>query len=62
MGLLVKLFDVSLPPTVIYSVVTPQSWSNRPKIAAFRNWLLIAAGVNKAPAAVSPCFAAADGA
>jgi LysR family glycine cleavage system transcriptional activator len=50
-GLLVKLFDLTLPPTVIYSLVTPQSWSTRPKIAAFRGWLLRAARVNKARAA-----------
>jgi LysR family transcriptional regulator, glycine cleavage system transcriptional activator len=61
-GLLVRLFDISLPPTVIYSVVTPQSWSTRPKIAAFRNWLLKAARVNKAAAAVAPRLVAADGA
>jgi len=58
MGLLIKLFDISLPPTVIYSVVTPQAWSTRPKIAAFRSWLLRAARVNRAPAAVPPRLAA----
>jgi LysR family glycine cleavage system transcriptional activator len=56
-GLLVKLFDLTLPPTVIYSLVTPQSWSTRPKIAAFRSWLLQAAKAKRAPATVPPQLA-----
>jgi LysR family glycine cleavage system transcriptional activator len=46
-GRLVRLFDVNLPPTIIYSVVTPETWSSRPKIAAFRNWLLEEADLSK---------------
>jgi LysR family glycine cleavage system transcriptional activator len=52
-GLLLKLFDLTLPPTVIYSLVTPQSWSTRPKIAAFRSWLLRAAKTKSAPVTVA---------
>jgi LysR family transcriptional regulator, glycine cleavage system transcriptional activator len=61
-GLLVRLFDIGLPPTVIYSLVSPQAWSTRPKIAAFRGWLLQAARVSKTAAAVAPRLVAADGA
>lgn len=42
-GQLVRLFDISLPSKVVYSVVSAQAWSDRPKIAAFRSWLLRAA-------------------
>jgi len=52
-GLLVRVFDVSLPPAVIYSVVAPRAWSNRPKIAAFRGWLLGAARMNVSPVTLS---------
>ena len=51
-GLLVRLFDISLPPTVVYSVVAPRTWSDRPKIAAFRSWLLAVARTKSAPAIV----------
>lgn len=46
-GRLVKLFDVTLPPAIIYYLVTPEAWSIRPRIAAFRNWLLQTAGQSK---------------
>jgi LysR family glycine cleavage system transcriptional activator len=39
-GRLIKLFDLALPPRLLYSVVTPEDWITRPRIAAFRNWLL----------------------
>jgi LysR family glycine cleavage system transcriptional activator len=39
-GRLVRLFATELPPTAIYSIVTPEAWSKRPRIAAFRNWLI----------------------
>jgi LysR family glycine cleavage system transcriptional activator len=39
-GRLVRLFAIELPPTTIYSIVTPEAWSRRPRIAAFRNWLI----------------------
>ncbi len=37
---LVKLFDLETPPKVIYSLTCPEAWTNRPRIAAFRNWVL----------------------
>jgi LysR family glycine cleavage system transcriptional activator len=39
-GRLVRLFAIELPPTTIYSIMTPEAWVKRPRIAAFRNWLL----------------------
>ena len=39
-GRLIRLFEIDLPPRAIYSIVSPTTWSDRPKIAAFRNWLL----------------------
>jgi len=48
-GFLVKVFDISLPSKVIYSLVVPRTWTSRPKIAAFRRWLLGAALLSKAP-------------
>jgi LysR family glycine cleavage system transcriptional activator len=38
-GSLVKLFDVETPPKVIYSLTCPEGWVNRPRVAAFRNWV-----------------------
>ena len=46
-GRLVRPFDLNLPPAIIYSVVTPEAWSSRPKIVAFRNWLLLETGMGK---------------
>jgi LysR family transcriptional regulator, glycine cleavage system transcriptional activator len=37
---LVRLFDVEFPLLILYSMVTPQSWSERPRIAAFGSWLM----------------------
>jgi len=49
-GRLVKLFDLETPPKVIYSLTCPESWSNRPRIAAFRNWIFEeAAGAGTLP-------------
>jgi LysR family glycine cleavage system transcriptional activator len=45
-GKLVKLFDLETPPKVIYSLTCPESWSNRPRIAAFRNWVFAEAAKN----------------
>lgn len=36
---LVKLFDLATPLKVIHSLTCPESWTNRPRIAAFRNWV-----------------------
>jgi len=38
-GTLLKLFDLETPPKVIYSLTCPEAWTNRPRIAAFRNWV-----------------------
>jgi LysR family transcriptional regulator, glycine cleavage system transcriptional activator len=37
---LIRLFDIDLASRVIYSIVTPEAWATRPKVAAFRSWLL----------------------
>jgi LysR family glycine cleavage system transcriptional activator len=39
-GRLIRLFDIDLSAPVVYSIVSPETWSNRPRIAALRNWLL----------------------
>lgn len=47
-GALVPLFELRTPPKVIYSVACPESWCNRPAIAAFRNWLFDETGRKRA--------------
>jgi len=39
-GRLVKPFDLTLPATFAYYIVSPEPYAGRPKIKAFRNWLL----------------------
>lgn len=39
-GRLVRPFNIILPSEYGYDVVCPQPWSDRPKICAFRDWLL----------------------
>jgi LysR family glycine cleavage system transcriptional activator len=39
-GRLVRCFDISLPRRKIYSVIIPEMQIKRPRIAAFRNWIL----------------------
>ena len=39
-GRLVKPFDVSLPAEYAYYVVSPEAAAGRPKVRAFRDWLL----------------------
>ncbi len=39
-GRLVKPFDISLPANFAYYVVSPEAAAGRPKIAAFRDWVL----------------------
>jgi LysR family glycine cleavage system transcriptional activator len=39
-GTLVKLFDLETPPKVIYSLTCREGATNRPSIAAFRNWIV----------------------
>lgn len=48
-GRLVKLFDLETPPKVIYSLTCPEAWTNRPRIAAFRNWVFAEAAVGAVP-------------
>ena len=50
-GRLVRLFDYALPTDYGYYVVVPEGTAQRPKIAAFRNWLLEEA---RGPAADAP--------
>jgi LysR family glycine cleavage system transcriptional activator len=38
-GDLVKLFEVETPGKVIYSMTYPEAAANRPRVAAFRNWV-----------------------
>lgn len=42
-GRLVRLFDVTLPGDFAYWIVAPPHYFSRPKVAAFRDWLLIEA-------------------
>jgi LysR family transcriptional regulator, glycine cleavage system transcriptional activator len=37
---LIRLFDVEYPVRILYSIVTPQSWVSRPRIAAFVSWVM----------------------
>ena len=39
-GRLIKPFELSLPANLSYHVVTPEAEKDRPKIVAFRKWLL----------------------
>lgn len=45
-GRLVRLFDIALPTRTIYSIIMPEAWTRRPRAAAFRDWLLAAAGAS----------------
>jgi LysR family glycine cleavage system transcriptional activator len=49
-GRLVRPFDVSLPVEFAYYVVCPEAFAERPKVKAFRQWLLGEAGGDGAPA------------
>ncbi len=50
-GRVVKPFDITLPTGWAYYVVYLPAAAERPKVAAFRDWLLEEAGVAPAPAA-----------
>jgi LysR family transcriptional regulator, glycine cleavage system transcriptional activator len=39
-GRLVKVFDISLPVEYAYYVVAPEASADRPKVAAFRDWVI----------------------
>ncbi len=47
-GRLVKPFDISLPATFAYYLVCPEANAERPKIVAFRDWLLAEAAPDEA--------------
>ncbi|MFQ5985343.1 MAG: transcriptional regulator GcvA [Alphaproteobacteria bacterium] len=49
-GRLVKPFDISLPTDFAYYVVCPEASAERPKVAAFREWLLAEARGEEAAA------------
>jgi LysR family glycine cleavage system transcriptional activator len=40
LGRLVKLFDIELTAPFSYDIVCPEAWSEKPKIKAFREWLI----------------------
>ncbi len=40
LGRLVRLFDIELSSKYSYDIVCPESWAEKPKIKAFRDWLL----------------------
>jgi LysR family glycine cleavage system transcriptional activator len=46
-GRLVRLFDVTLPTDFAYYVVTPSLAAMRPKIVAFRDWLIDEANLGR---------------
>jgi len=50
-GRLVRLSDVALPSRIAYTMVIPEAWAARPKIAAFRAWLLRQVAPRMRPAA-----------
>jgi LysR family glycine cleavage system transcriptional activator len=37
---LIRLFDVDFPARILYSMATPGAWADRPRIAAFRSWVI----------------------
>ena len=54
-GRLIKLFDLETPRKVIYSLTCPEAWTNRPRIAAFWNWIFEQTAIDdhsKAPCAI----------
>ena len=48
-GVLVKPFELSLPLDFAYYLVYPETAADRPKIAAFRAWIMEEAGRQQAP-------------
>jgi LysR family glycine cleavage system transcriptional activator len=49
-GRLVKPFDIDMPSDYAYYVVTPEAAAERPKVKAFREWLLAEIAASEAPA------------
>jgi len=50
-GKLIRLFDINLPTTVIYSLVCPEAYLDQPRVTAFREWVTTAARLDNAQAA-----------
>ena len=40
-GRRVKLFDMALPQETVFYVVSPSATQDHPKVAAFRDWILV---------------------
>ena len=49
-GRLVKPFELTIPLDYAYYVVCPENTAERPKVAAFRQWVMEEAGTQQAPA------------
>ena len=52
-GKLVKLFDIETEPKVIYAITCREARANHPRIAAFRNWVMIEAAKDDGEAAAA---------
>ena len=62
-GRLIRPFEVDMPSDYAYYVVSPEATAERPKVAAFRTWLLTEACTEpEAEAAGRPSSVLADGA
>jgi LysR family glycine cleavage system transcriptional activator len=48
-GRLIKPFDLGLPIDLVYYLVCPEATADRPKIVAFRDWLLAEARAQPEP-------------
>ncbi len=48
-GQLVRLFDLRMPARVAYYLVFPKGTETRPKVRAFRKWILAQAGARQRP-------------
>ena len=59
-GRLVRLFDVPYPKRILYSIVTPRAWAERPRVAAFKSWLLGETGALTASAELMRLCASED--
>ena len=53
-GLLVRPFDISLPSNLAHYVVAPERTAERPKVKAFRDWLLAEARALDTPEMKAP--------
>jgi LysR family glycine cleavage system transcriptional activator len=48
-GRLVKPFEQAIPVDYAYYVVCPEAAADRPKVAAFRDWVIAEATENEGP-------------